>query len=162
MVTGFGEAATAVNNAAVLIDPDLSLFPGHSTDEDLAPESVDCRNGEADAMTYVIGKECIDALDRSCVDVCPVDCIYEGERKNYINASRVHRLRCLRAGLPRGRDLPGSPRQGRRGARGVHRRQPRLLRAAAARAARSRWATPAAPRRSGPIGVDTPLVSDWG
>lgn len=34
MVTGFGEAATAVNNAAVLIDPDLSLVPGHSTDFD--------------------------------------------------------------------------------------------------------------------------------
>jgi len=34
MATGFGEAATAVNNAAVLIDPDLSLFPGHSTDDD--------------------------------------------------------------------------------------------------------------------------------
>jgi ferredoxin/flavodoxin---NADP+ reductase len=29
---GFGEAATAVNNAAVLIDPDKHLFPGHSTD----------------------------------------------------------------------------------------------------------------------------------
>jgi ferredoxin/flavodoxin---NADP+ reductase len=29
---GFGEVATAVNNAAVVIDPDLSLFPGHSTD----------------------------------------------------------------------------------------------------------------------------------
>jgi NAD-dependent dihydropyrimidine dehydrogenase PreA subunit len=36
-------------------------------------------------VTYVIGKECIDAQDHSCVDVCPVDCIYEGERKNYIN-----------------------------------------------------------------------------
>ncbi|NMM25012.1 MAG: 4Fe-4S binding protein [Phycicoccus sp.] len=36
-------------------------------------------------MTYVIGKECIDALDRSCIDVCPVDCIYEGARKSYIN-----------------------------------------------------------------------------
>src|SRR5664279_2664828 len=36
-------------------------------------------------MTFVIGKECIDAQDHSCVDVCPVDCIYEGERKNYIN-----------------------------------------------------------------------------
>jgi thioredoxin reductase (NADPH) len=30
---GFGEAATAVNNAAVLIDPTLELFPGHSTDQ---------------------------------------------------------------------------------------------------------------------------------
>jgi thioredoxin reductase (NADPH) len=29
---GFGEAATAVNNAAVLINPDQHLFPGHSTD----------------------------------------------------------------------------------------------------------------------------------
>lgn len=36
-------------------------------------------------MTFVIGKECIDAQDHSCVDVCPVDCIYEGPRKNYIN-----------------------------------------------------------------------------
>lgn len=37
MATGFGEAATAVNNAAVQIDPDLSLFPGHSTDVDAGP-----------------------------------------------------------------------------------------------------------------------------
>jgi thioredoxin reductase len=29
---GFGEVATAVNNAAVMIDPELPLFPGHSTD----------------------------------------------------------------------------------------------------------------------------------
>ena len=30
---GFGEVATAVNNAAVHIDPRVQLFPGHSTDE---------------------------------------------------------------------------------------------------------------------------------
>ncbi|MBB3042639.1 ferredoxin [Nocardioides soli] len=35
-------------------------------------------------MSYVIGSDCIDVLDRSCVDVCPVDCIYEGDRKSYI------------------------------------------------------------------------------
>ena len=29
---GFGEVATAVNNAAVAVDPELSLFPGHSTE----------------------------------------------------------------------------------------------------------------------------------
>ena len=29
---GFGEAATAVNNAAVLLRPELDLFPGHSSD----------------------------------------------------------------------------------------------------------------------------------
>jgi NAD-dependent dihydropyrimidine dehydrogenase PreA subunit len=36
-------------------------------------------------MTYVIGAECVDVLDRACVDVCPVDCIYVGDRKSYIN-----------------------------------------------------------------------------
>ena len=29
---GFGEAATAVNNAAPIVDPSLKLFPGHSSD----------------------------------------------------------------------------------------------------------------------------------
>ena len=30
-------------------------------------------------MTYIIGEPCVDVLDRACVDVCPVDCIYEDE-----------------------------------------------------------------------------------
>lgn len=38
-------------------------------------------------MTYVIGAPCIDVLDRACVEECPVDCIYEGERSLYINPS---------------------------------------------------------------------------
>jgi thioredoxin reductase len=33
IAVGFGEAATAVNNAAVLIDPAAHLFPGHSSDQ---------------------------------------------------------------------------------------------------------------------------------
>jgi NAD-dependent dihydropyrimidine dehydrogenase PreA subunit len=36
-------------------------------------------------VPYVIGSACIDVNDKACVDVCPVDCIYEGERKSYIN-----------------------------------------------------------------------------
>jgi len=36
-------------------------------------------------MTYVITEPCIDIKDRACVDVCPVDCIYEGERMLYIH-----------------------------------------------------------------------------
>ena len=31
-------------------------------------------------MTYIIAEPCIDIKDRSCVDVCPVDCIHEFER----------------------------------------------------------------------------------
>ena len=36
-------------------------------------------------MTYVIGEACVDVLDRSCIEECPVDCIYEGERMLYIH-----------------------------------------------------------------------------
>lgn len=36
-------------------------------------------------MTYVIGKECVDVVEKSCMQECPVDCIYEGARSMYIN-----------------------------------------------------------------------------
>ena len=39
-------------------------------------------------MTYIIAEPCIDELDKSCVDVCPVDCIHfeEGlDQKLYID-----------------------------------------------------------------------------
>ncbi|MGQ4599070.1 ferredoxin [Nocardia sp. R6R-6] len=36
-------------------------------------------------MAYVIGAACIDVTDKSCMDECPIDCIYEGDRKMYIN-----------------------------------------------------------------------------
>ena len=32
---------------------------------------------EVDAMTWVITRLCRDCVDISCVEVCPVDCIYE-------------------------------------------------------------------------------------
>src|SRR5699024_10513158 len=36
-------------------------------------------------MTYIIAEPCVDVKDKSCVDECPVDCIYEGERMLYIH-----------------------------------------------------------------------------
>jgi ferredoxin len=36
-------------------------------------------------VTYVIGISCVDLKDRTCLDECPVDCIYEGDRMMYIN-----------------------------------------------------------------------------
>lgn len=38
-------------------------------------------------MTFVITGACIDVRDQSCVEVCPVDCIYveAGDRMCYIN-----------------------------------------------------------------------------
>lgn len=35
-------------------------------------------------MTYVVAQPCVDVKDKSCIDECPVDCIYEGERQMYI------------------------------------------------------------------------------
>lgn len=36
-------------------------------------------------MTYVITEACIDTQDKSCIEECPVDCIYEGDRMLYIH-----------------------------------------------------------------------------
>ena len=36
-------------------------------------------------VTYVIALPCVDVKDRACIDECPVDCIYEGERSLYIH-----------------------------------------------------------------------------
>src|SRR5208283_2891349 len=36
-------------------------------------------------MTYVIGEACIDVKDKACIDVCPVDCIYEGDKQLFIH-----------------------------------------------------------------------------
>ena len=36
-------------------------------------------------MTYIIAEPCLDTKDGSCVEVCPVDCIYEGETMFYID-----------------------------------------------------------------------------
>jgi NAD-dependent dihydropyrimidine dehydrogenase PreA subunit len=36
-------------------------------------------------MTHAITNKCVGELDGACVDVCPVDCIYEGLEKRYIN-----------------------------------------------------------------------------
>jgi len=35
-------------------------------------------------VTYVIAQPCVDLKDRACIDECPVDCIYEGDRMLYI------------------------------------------------------------------------------
>ena len=36
-------------------------------------------------MPYVITEACKNTKDRACVDVCPVDCIYEGPDQLYIH-----------------------------------------------------------------------------
>ncbi|MFJ9849045.1 ferredoxin [Streptomyces sp. NPDC101150] len=36
-------------------------------------------------MAYVVAEPCADVLDQACVEECPVDCIYQGERMMYIH-----------------------------------------------------------------------------
>jgi ferredoxin len=37
------------------------------------------------SMPYIITETCIGVKDKACVDVCPVDCIYEGEQQLFIH-----------------------------------------------------------------------------
>ncbi len=45
-------------------------------------------------MAFVIAEPCIDVKDSACVDVCPVDCIYEGSDQFYI-----HPDECIDCGI---------------------------------------------------------------
>ena len=36
-------------------------------------------------VAYVITEPCIDVKDKACVEVCPVDCIYEGPNQLFIH-----------------------------------------------------------------------------
>jgi NAD-dependent dihydropyrimidine dehydrogenase PreA subunit len=40
---------------------------------------------ESAEVTYIITQPCVDVLDKACIEECPVDCIYEGERMLYIH-----------------------------------------------------------------------------
>lgn len=36
-------------------------------------------------MAFVVTQACVDIKDRSCMQVCPADCLFEGDRMMYIN-----------------------------------------------------------------------------
>ena len=36
-------------------------------------------------MTYLVNKDCVNCKHMDCVEVCPVDCFYEGENMLVIN-----------------------------------------------------------------------------
>jgi NAD-dependent dihydropyrimidine dehydrogenase PreA subunit len=94
-------------------------------------------------MAYFVAADCLDVLDRSCIEECPVDCIYEGGRKMYINPSE-----CIDCGACEpvcpvtaiSSDLRIACRP-----RALAGRQRRVLRPAAARPGRA-LGSPAAPR----------------
>jgi NAD-dependent dihydropyrimidine dehydrogenase PreA subunit len=109
-------------------------------------------------MSYVIGADCIDILDRSCVDVCPVDCIYEGDRKSYINPDE-----CIDCGACEV-ECPVSAVQVDRLARKdpemlAHLEDSRLFFEITLPGRDAPIGTPGGAQKYGDIGADTPLVA---
>ncbi len=56
-------------------------------------------------MTYIIAEPCVSTRDRACVDVCPVDCIYEIEDTEfsegddgYLETLYIHPEECIDCG----------------------------------------------------------------
>ena len=66
--------ASAIGAPCVLASERASYFG----DEERS--AADSHLARLAAVTYIIAEPCIDIKDRSCVDVCPVDCIHEFER----------------------------------------------------------------------------------
>ncbi|MGZ4520736.1 MAG: ferredoxin [Mycobacteriaceae bacterium] len=108
-------------------------------------------------MPYVIAEPCIDVMDKSCVEECPVDCIYEGDRKLYINPKE-----CIDCGACE----PVCPVE----AISQDRRVPEEYTAfvddnneffTGVLSGRDKpLGTPGGAHKTGPIGVDTALVAD--
>ncbi|MEM0951360.1 MAG: ferredoxin family protein [Cyanobacteria bacterium P01_H01_bin.74] len=46
-------------------------------------------------MPFVIGKDCDGVQDKACVDVCPVDCIYEFDGESQLF---IHPDECIECG----------------------------------------------------------------
>ena len=109
-------------------------------------------------MPYVITDACIDYTDKSCIEECPVDCIYEGDRKLYIQPDE-----CIDCGACE----PACPVEA-------------IVYSADAEGGQERFVVddarffleplpgrdaalgkPGGSRGTGQIGVDTELVSDW-
>ena len=107
-------------------------------------------------MTYVIGSACVDVMDKSCVQECPADCIYEGARSMYINPDEcvdcgACKPACRMEAIYWEGDLPDDEQQHRAdNAAFFHQTLP-------GRAASV--GSPGGAAAVGPIGVDTPLVA---
>ena len=54
-------------------------------------------------MAYIIAEPCIDVMDKACVEVCPVDCIYEPDETilpedEQLNMLYIHPEECIDCG----------------------------------------------------------------
>jgi NAD-dependent dihydropyrimidine dehydrogenase PreA subunit len=108
-------------------------------------------------MPYVIAAPCIDIMDKSCTEECPVDCIYEGDRKLYINPRE-----CIDCGACEPVCPVEAITQDRRVAQ-EHTEFVEDNRHFFTELLSGRDApigTPGGSHKTGPIGVDTPMVAE--
>ena len=109
-------------------------------------------------MPYVIASGCIDVNDKACIEECPVDCIYEGERKSYINPKE-----CIDCGACE----PVCPVEAISQDRRVAEEDEQFIadnRAFFTEVLSGRDAplgTPGGGSKVGEVGTDTPLVAGW-
>ena len=50
-------------------------------------------------MAYIICEPCIGVKDKGCVEICPVDCIYEGARDGFPDMLFIHPDECIDCGV---------------------------------------------------------------
>ncbi len=107
-------------------------------------------------MPYVIGSACIDTTDKSCVEECPVDCIYEGDRKLYINPKE-----CIDCGACEPVCPVEAISQDRRVAEedAEFVEDNRRFFTEVLNGREQPLGAPGGSRKTGPIGVDTPMVA---
>ena len=77
--------------------PGPRCFPsgeGLATPSELYAGERVIRGEERDIMTYVVTESCIRCKYMDCVEVCPVDCFYEGE-----NMLVIHPDECIDCGV---------------------------------------------------------------
>ena len=53
-----------------------------------------------EVMPFVIAEPCVGVKDKSCVEVCPVNCIYEGEDQFYIHPDECIDCQACEAACP--------------------------------------------------------------
>lgn len=107
-------------------------------------------------MTYVISSACVDVKHKSCVQVCPVDCIYEGARVLYINPDEcvdcgACKLECEADAIYYETDLPETEQR--------HLADNAAFFTEILPGRERPLGPPGGAAALGPVGVDTPLVA---
>ncbi|MCK0174143.1 ferredoxin [Mycolicibacterium sp. F2034L] len=107
-------------------------------------------------MTYVIGSACVDVVEKSCLEDCPVDCMYEGDRKLYINPDEcvdcgACKLQCEVDAIYWEGDLPEDQKQ--------HLADDAAFFSQILSGRQAPLGNPGGASALGRIGVDTPLVA---